>query len=240
MEMGKNFIVDTHAHTNMSRHAHSTLEQYLQQAKKMGIPAFSITEHGPATGDGATSEKISKFLDLPPVLDGIRVFKGSELNIMNYDGELDISDDIISKMDIVLAGVHHTHKPARYADAAINAICSGKIDILTHPDNPHFPMMDNIDRITSAAASHGVAIEINEHSFDFYRGFGINVERVLVSALKNGAYISLGSDSHHHSALANYYHVFPLLDRYKVPKTRVVNSSLAYFESFLNKRRENR
>ena len=46
-------IADLHTHTNVSAHAHSSLEEMVQGAKRAGLSAIAITNHGPAMEDGA-------------------------------------------------------------------------------------------------------------------------------------------------------------------------------------------
>ena len=47
-----NYLIDLHTHTNCSTHAYSTLEENIAAAKKRGIVAIAITNHGPAIPDG--------------------------------------------------------------------------------------------------------------------------------------------------------------------------------------------
>ena len=44
-------IADTHTHTIASTHAYSTLLENVGYAKKAGLRAIAITDHGPAMPD---------------------------------------------------------------------------------------------------------------------------------------------------------------------------------------------
>lgn len=74
------------------------------------------------------------------MVDGVGILRGIEANIKNIDGEIDFFGDYLKQLDIVLAGFHEPVYPpsdkATHTEAMINAIKSGKVDIITHPETP--------------------------------------------------------------------------------------------------------
>lgn len=75
-------IADLHTHTNVSAHAHSSLEEMVQGAKRAGLSAIAITNHGPAMEDGAHQWHYANLNIVPRKIDGITVFRGAELNVL--------------------------------------------------------------------------------------------------------------------------------------------------------------
>ena len=82
-------------HTSVSQHAYSTLDEMAMAAKFKGFKAFGITNHGPGMLDGAMELHFLCLRNLPDELYGIRFYKGAEVNIKSYDGQLDLPESIL-------------------------------------------------------------------------------------------------------------------------------------------------
>ncbi len=130
------------------------------------MKAIGITEHGP--GYAETIVKSTYFKELgriPKVIDGVRILKGVEANIINTKGELDLDDKTLQRLDYVMANIHsetlYKDKGSKLnTQAIINAIKSGKIDVLTHPfAEKGFP--SDIKKISEEACKKDVLLEID-------------------------------------------------------------------------------
>ena len=88
-------IADLHMHTSVSQHAYRTLDEMAMAAKFKGFKAFGITNHGPGMLDGAMELHFLCLRNLPDELYGIRFYKGAEVNIKSYDGQLDLPESIL-------------------------------------------------------------------------------------------------------------------------------------------------
>ncbi len=76
----------------------------------------------------------------------------------------------------------------------INAIKSGRVDMISHPGNPAFPI--DIQAVVKAAAEYRVALELNNSSFSHSRpGSEGNCRAIVEAARDMGAYLTFGSDS---------------------------------------------
>lgn len=158
--------IDLHIHTIASRHAHNTILEYISQAKKMKMKVIGISDHGPAMQSTLTDEVYFKVLKrIPEKVNGIRILKGIEANIVDNKGGLDISDEAISFLDYVMANFH---EKAVYKDkgmdknteAMIKTIQSGKINVITHLfHNKNFPV--DIEKIAEEACRNNVLLELD-------------------------------------------------------------------------------
>lgn len=161
------FLVDVHAHTIASTHAYSTVHDYLAVAKEKGIKLFAITDHGPDMADAPHFWHFVNMRVLPRIVDGIGVLRGIEANIKNENGDIDFFGSYLNELDIVLAGFHEpVFQPSTqttHTQALVNCIESGNVDIISHPGNPAYPI--DIKRVAEVAATHNVALEINNSSF---------------------------------------------------------------------------
>jgi putative hydrolase len=161
--------IDLHLHTIASGHAHSTVNEYINQAKLNGMKIIGFAEHGPLMGNSPISEIYFNCLDrLPRTINGIKILRGIEANILNKKGKIDIADKIIeNKLDYVIAGFHKetSYKNRNFknnTEAMINCIKSGKINIISHLHKMEDFKFD-LKKISQAACEHNVLLEINLH-----------------------------------------------------------------------------
>lgn len=100
------YQVDTHTHTLVSGHAYSTLQEMVAAAKEKELSIIGITEHARMMPGTCNDMYFRNLRVVPKEIDGVKVLVGVELNIMNDDGELDMSEDTMSKLDVRIASVH--------------------------------------------------------------------------------------------------------------------------------------
>jgi putative hydrolase len=202
---------DLHIHTVASGHAHNTLLEYINQAKGLKMKAIGISEHGPSMDGAAINETYFRVLErLPETVHGVRILRGIEANIIDSKGSIDISEKVIGKLDYVMASLHrgtpYKEKGKKMnTKATINAIRSGKIDILTHP----FYLKDfdmDVEEIFAEACAHNVMLEIN---LAYVKGRKIqsdtieNLKKMISIVKKCGKKIIVGSDAHNIWELAD-------------------------------------
>jgi histidinol-phosphatase (PHP family) len=94
----------------------------------------------------------------------------------------------------------------RYYELCVTAIESGAFDVLAHPvrnmiRNPYVPedVSDLLDAVASAAARHGVALELNGEDT---RRWPEMVAALARAAGRAGSAVSLGSDAHRPESVA--------------------------------------
>lgn len=233
------FKIDLHSHTNTSPHAYSTLEENIKAGKKIGLKILANTMHGPALQDSPHWWAIGNQRALPKFIDGIRVLKGIETNILNEDGDLDLNDSINGIVDIVIGGFHsvpeygETGNKEKNTKAILNVIKNGKVDIIVHLGNPSFPV--DYKKVIIEAKKYNVAIEINNGSLTSSRkGSKVNCEEIIELCRKHKNHISLGSDSHFSSSIGNFEAAIDLIKDYD--RDLILNTSEEHLEKFLKSR----
>jgi putative hydrolase len=124
---------------------------------------------------------------------------------------------------------------ARHTTAMINAIKSGKVDIISHPGNPAYPI--DIAAVAAAAAEHRVALEINNSSFNHSRqGSEANCRAIVAAARDSGAWLAFGSDSHVAFTLGQFEHCHRLVTELDFPRERILATDPDKLLSFLERR----
>lgn len=194
---------DLHIHTIASGHAQNTILEYIEQAKKLKMKIIGISEHGPNNEETIVSEVYFGTLSrMPKCINGIRVMKGIEANILS-GGKLDISDKNINRLDYVMGNVHpysgyKNRGKEGNTKTIISAIKSGKINVITHPFWTRIFDMD-MKKISEEACKHNVLLEVNIHYATKYdeQPFVIpNLKIIIDTVKKYKKKIIIGSDSH--------------------------------------------
>lgn len=95
-----------------------------------------------------------------------RVLHGCETNILN-DGSVDIKDEVLAKLDYVIAGAHSSLKLPKQemTNRLIKAMKNPNIDIISHPTGRLIGKRDeyqlDFDKILKVAKETGIILEIN-------------------------------------------------------------------------------
>ncbi|MBI4147681.1 DNA polymerase/3'-5' exonuclease PolX [Candidatus Woesearchaeota archaeon] len=162
---------DLHMHTTWSDGSHTT-ENMIRAALALGYEYIAITDH-------SRSERVARGLDVKRLLqhkkeveqlrkkyDDITILFGSEVSI-KPDGTLDYPGKILKELDWVIASVHSRFKspPEEMTKRIIRAVQHPSVHALGHPTGrillARDPYAVYLDKVASAAAERGVALEIN-------------------------------------------------------------------------------
>ena len=100
------FVTDTHSHTIASGHAYNTLEEMAKAAADRGLLALAVTDHGPKMPGSCDAMYFRNFKIIDRFQYGIELLMGCELNIMDYDGTLDLQEKDFRQLDITIASIH--------------------------------------------------------------------------------------------------------------------------------------
>jgi len=237
------FVADLHIHTISSGHAYSTVMENARAAADKGLEMIAITDHGPAMPGGPHAYHFGNIKVIPDELFGVRILKGVEANVIDRAGNLDLEDDRLAGLDIVLAGLHDVCTPngsiPENTEMMINAIKNPWVDVIVHPGNPEY--LIDAEAVIQAAVQYDVAIEINNSSLKLSRvGSTPYCEKILCLAKQYGAKILVGTDSHFSLAIGDFSQVIPLLKKYDVAPSAILNTSIADIRRHLQRRSNRR
>ncbi len=170
---------DLHSHTTLSD-GRATLEEMAEAAIELGYEYLAITDHSASHGFGndvspaALEERIAEIANLnakfgrsrSKAKKGFRLLSGSEVNI-GTDGSLDYDDDLLDRLDWVIASVHTSFRDDQefMTERLLAAIENPLVDCIGHLTgrllNQRDPYPVDIEALVQAAAEHGTAMEIN-------------------------------------------------------------------------------
>lgn len=231
-------IADTHTHTISSTHAYSTAQEMIAAAANRGLYALALTDHGYAMPGSPGPWFFESLGAIPKYVNGVRVLKGVEANVMDLDGRLDIQDNVLASLEWVVASIH-------------GGLCSGKPDIasctnayLKLADNPYIRVIGHsgtpeykydYERVIPVFAKKGKLIEINNNSFYFRKSSCENCLEIAKVCKKFGAMIVVNSDAHFSSKVGECAQALELLKGIDFPEELIVNSDEDRFKSYLIK-----
>lgn len=236
------YCLDTHTHTLASGHAYSTINEMVEAAKAKGLSLLAITEHAPSMPGTChrfyfENLKVFKGKDL-----GIELLLGVELNILDYEGHVDLENDLLSRLDLRIASLHGPCYPVGSAEentnACIYAMKNPHIDIIGHPDDGRIPL--HYETLVKAAKEHHIALELNNSSLSpqsFRANAAENALVYLKLCKEYGVPISLGTDSHVCFDVGNFCYAEELLKEVDFPEELILNTSVERFKNYLKTRR---
>jgi putative hydrolase len=235
------FVLDIHTHTIASGHAFNTLHENAVAASEKGLELIAATDHGPAMTGAPTEIFFAAETMIQPVIAGVKIMRGAEANIVNYDGKLDISDKSLGNLDFVIAALHDIviepcGKIARNTDAVIKAIANPLVDVIAHPGNPVFQI--DIPAVVSAAKEYGKLLEINNNSINVRPGSVDNCKEIARICAEEGIPVVCGSDAHIDAAVGDFTNSNKLLRAVNFPKESVINTSVNKLLEHLRKTRQ--
>jgi len=232
------FLLDIHCHTVASGHAYSTIQEMAKHAADIGFEALGMTDHGPAMPGGAHLFHFVNMHVIPREMYGVKILRGAEANIIDYEGGLDLPDKILQRLDIVIASLHlPTLEPGtieQNTNTLIKAIQNPHVDVIGHPGNPHYPI--DIKEVVRAAKEHNTLIEINNSSLKPIGsrvGSKENCHRILEECKNQGAMVLIGSDAHISFDIGNFAMAKEMIKDLNVPEELVANTSLERLKSYI-------
>ena len=162
---------DLHMHTTATD-GRDDIETMAEAAHRLGYGYIAITDHSKslAMANGLDEhralEHAARVRALNGRFEGLTLLAGIECDILP-DGRLDLAHDCLAQLDIVVASVHSqfSQDEAQMTDRVLRALECPWVDVLGHPTGrlllKRDPLHLTMDAVMTAAASYGVALEIN-------------------------------------------------------------------------------
>ena len=232
-----NIQLDLHTHTLVSGHAFSTLQEMVAQAAAIGLPYLGITEHGPAIPGAPHPLYFHNLYCVPRHLQGVHLLLGAELNIMDYNGTLDLEESYFARLDVVIAGIHRlcftAGSVSQNTDAVLGAMHNSHVNIISHPADGAAQV--NLEALVRASRDTRTLLEVNNSSINPVRKNPValaNQLELLRLCRRYDVPVILGSDAHFALSIADYSRLWPLMEETGFPEELVVNRDMHGFEAF--------
>jgi putative hydrolase len=202
---------DLHCHSDWSDGG-SPIREMAEAAMALGHEYMALTDHSPrlTVANGLTPERLEQQLDVVAALNEelspFRVLTGIEVDI-NVDGSLDQTDELLGRLDVVVASVHSDLRADAAAMTArmLTAVADPHTDVLGHctgrlvigrrqrngTQRPRPESQFDAEAVFRACVEHGTAVEINSRPerLDPPR-------RLLTLAVELGCEFAIDTDAH--------------------------------------------
>ena len=231
--------VDLHSHTHFSLCGIHTVIELLTEAKRLGMTGLAVTDHGPALGGRLNKIFFERLHD--PV-EGIKLLKGLELNVVDRDGNTDCPTAYLPYLDIVLLGLHYNIETGQtkeqYTDYLIKTISKNSyIDIIAHPNDIKY--LPDFKLLCEACLEYSVAIEINNTKTALQR-VSDEITLELMKCCKDySCPVVVNSDAHTLNELGRDEAVQRLLKSIDFPEHLIINRTVSSAFDYIIERNEN-
>jgi len=190
---------DMHIHSNWSDGVSSIDEIVRFVKEKYKYEYIIITDHSKSqrVAHGLDEDRILKEIEEIRKLNKLIGFDfikiGSEVDIL-LDGSLDFPDEILAKLDFVVASVH-SHFKRDNTDRILKAMENPYVNVIGHPTGRLIGVREgypvDLDAIIKKAKETGTALEIN------CQPLRMDIEDVWIrKAVEEGVMLVISTDSH--------------------------------------------
>lgn len=235
------FTIDTHTHTLVSGHAYNTIDEMAAFAAEKGVTHLAITDHAPKMPGSTGLFYFSNMGIIPRMKNGVKIYMGCEVNIMDYEGKIDLSEYGLKGCDVVSASLHiPCIKPGSIEEntnALIKVMDNPYVNIIGHPDDSRYPV--DYERLVKAAKEKHVLLELNNTSLNPdgpRQGAYDNDVKMLNLCKEMGVCISIGSDAHIKESICGFDRAYQVIKDTEFPEKLIVNSDYRLYESYIGKR----
>lgn len=233
------YLLDVHTHTVASGHAYNSIMEMAKAGFDKGLKLLGITEHAPMMPGSCNSMYFRNLKVVPRSLCGIEVMLGVELNILDFDGHVDLDAHALRQLDIRIASLHSVcilpGTKEENTKAVLGAIHNPMVDIIGHPDDSIYPL--DYKPIVEAAKETHTLLEVNNNSLN-PMGARKNTRGNLITMLElcreYGQPVIMNSDAHVFSDVGRRDFSEELIRELDFPEELIVNRSVETFKEYLN------
>ena len=192
---------DLHMHTKATD-GRNTIQEMAAAGIHAGYQYIAITDHSKALAmargldEKRLLDQIEEIDRVASQISEIHILKGIEVDILS-EGELDLSDEVLSRLDLVIASVHSRFNLSRKEMTLriCRALENPNVNILAHPTGRlltrRAPYQVDLEQVIKTARENRVCLEINAYPAR------LDLSDVHCRmACDQGALISINSDSH--------------------------------------------
>lgn len=229
-------VADLHTHTLMSVHAYCTVTEMVSQARDIGLYAMAITDHGESMQSFPHKYYFMNLHAVPKVFQGVRVLKGIEANITDYNGSLDANEEILGNLDFCIASMHMPTlkgEPSveKCTEAYLKIAENPYINMIAHSGSPYYKY--DYERVIKEFAKCGKLIEINNSSIKHKPDFAVNCVEIAKLCKKYGCRVSVDTDAHFTTQLGRADEALKMLEDIDFPQSLIINSCVENFNAYL-------
>ncbi len=223
-------LVDVHTHTVASGHAYSTITENMQAASRKGLRVMAMTDHTAGIPGAPQRYYFDNLKVIPNEMFGVKLLKGAETNIISYEGKIDLPEEVLEKLDIVLASFHPPcidfADQDTVTEGLIKVMENPYVNVIGHPGDQRYPL--DFEKVVLASKRTGTLLEVNNASLkpgSFRPGVRESLTEMLGYCKRYEVPIVLGTDAHFHEEVGALKESIELLESLDFPEHLVLNTN---------------
>ncbi len=219
---------DVHSHSTWSD-GKATMLEMARGARALGYRYLGVTDHSPRIKvvnglDGSRLEaQAREMADVQAEVPEVKLLQGIEVDILE-DGSLDLPDEVLARLDIVIASPHVKlrQEPAAMTERMLKAASHPHVDVIGHPTGRRPGSREgatyDFEAVFKQAARHHIALEID---CDPAR-MDLSPEMARL-ALECGCDFSVDGDAHSPGEFLYVHMGIWMARRAGIPQDRILN-----------------
>ncbi|MGL4362692.1 MAG: phosphatase [Cellulosilyticaceae bacterium] len=222
-------LADMHIHTLASGHAYSTIDEIIRAAQMKNLELIGITDHSSGMPGSPHDYYFYNIRIIPRMIQGIKVLRGIEANIINYDGTIDVDEKTMECVDYVIASYHppciEFSDEKICTSGYINVMENPKVKIIGHPGDSRYPV--NNKEIVLAAKRTGTLLEVNNASLlttSFRPGVRENLVEMLKYCKQYDVQVIANTDAHISYQVGDFELTNKLFEETQFPEELVIST----------------
>lgn len=222
------YLVDLHTHTLASGHAYSTMEEMIKSAAERGIKLLGITEHAVKMPGTCHLFYFQNLKIVEREQQNVRLLLGAELNVMDFEGNVDLDERILKQLDHCIASFHTPCLVPGTKEENTKAACkvmeNPYVTILGHPDDARFPF--DYETLVLKAKETGTILELNNSSLSptSFRPNAWENDCIMLELCKtHGVEVLVDSDAHSAKQVGNHEYAEKILKEMNFPEELLLN-----------------
>ena len=163
---------------------------------------------------------------IPKQIDGVKILKGIEANVLDYEGNIDAPEKYLGDLEWVIASMHNPVFTQGTKEDHTNAwlgVCKNKyVDVLGHIGTEKFKC--DYEKVIKEVKINKKIVEINNSSFKIREGASVNCKEVAKLCKKYEVPVVVNSDSHLALNIGKVDIALKMLSEIDFPEKLVINT----------------
>jgi putative hydrolase len=177
---------------------------------------------------------------IPDRLNGVRILRGGEINIVDSEGHLDLPDEYLKMLDFTSIAMHprcgyEGSGEDENTKVLLKAMENQYVRVIAHPGNPMYPI--DYEKVIPIAKEKGILIELNNSSLTISRKGSFDRCFAIAKFVKKiGWKVVLGSDAHVSTMVGDLDVVLEMAVDAGLAKDDIINTSMHLIDKYLIKK----
>ncbi|MEG0307686.1 MAG: phosphatase [Clostridium sp.] len=234
-------LIDLHTHTISSGHAFSTLKENIEEAKNKGLKILGIADHAERMPGTASYFYFKNMRVIKEEIMGVRILKGIEANIIDFEGNIDVQEDLALELDYIIASLHppciNPGTLEENTNALLKVMDNPNVKVIGHPDDNRYAL--DYEKLVLEAKKKNMVFEINNSSLvpgNFRENAPENQKKLLLLCKEHGVKVIMGSDAHICYDVGEFSYCYKMLEEIQFPEELVLNFSVDSLDYILNRK----